>query len=774
MKRVTAALLFAAAIAEFGLAAATSAMAQPRASTDLRAQRRATAESIAAQYAAEQFRANRIGDEGTRKLLIENEAQRRKISAVLKDAKATAAERDAARAQLQALDAQLTEVNKKLLASEQTGEELRAQLREYTRQITDAVEAASPEVAAAYELYAQGDRDTAYEVIDRLSQVEAAAAKRAGEIRAGALLRRPATLAFDRRDRGEMTLAQVIVAWERAQAGDPTYHVGWMHLATLLIDAGRLADAKTAVQQGLTAASNDTQRGRANALLGEVLLSSGDPRAAETAFDTSLKQLKDAFAADPDDKDAAEGIMAALDRIGDMRSANLDYVGASEAYEEELALGRRMAAARPDSLRAQRDLMICLSKVGDSNLQTRKFPAAKAAYDEMLAITRRVLATAPDNVSYQREHATALLKLGEFHTQALQSQLARPYIDEGIGILRRLLAADPTDTSTRSDLSFALEYQGRLTDIRTAAGLRTFRTLLDEALQMRRDVAAVDPTNVQRQRDLANGLHYFGEQHFEHARQTNAPAELVRSRRAFEESLAIYRRIAAAETANGLDHRRVGVVLGEVAKVVEASGDVPAAKALWDEMLTLRRLLAKMNERSALAHKDLGVGLIDVANLPRNDKDWQGRLALYEEAATALEVANRIDAGDAEAKHGLGVAHKLAGDMAYLLDKFDATKTHYQGAIDAFYQLRTASPNDATAHRNFWACLYTWALMVDHPVAWGNVVTEMEAANAKGFLSASDKTLLTEARAHAKRSAEEAAAKPAAPAAPAPTPGASL
>lgn len=297
MRRVTLAALCAAAMAGSALSP-VDANAQPtRPRTDVRADRRATAESIAAQYAAEQFRAARIGDETTRRLLEENDAQRRRVAAVLRDARATAAQRDAARAQLKDLDTQLTQVNARLLASEQTGEELRAQLREYQRQITDAVDAASPEVAAAYELYAQGDRDTAYEVIDRLSQVEAAAAKRAGEIRAGTLMRRPAVLAFDRRDRGEMTLAQVIAAWERAQDADPAYHKGWVDLTVLYIEAGRLPDARKVAEKALAASDDNTERGRSNGMLGEVLLAMGDSRSAEAAWEQGLKQLREAYAA---------------------------------------------------------------------------------------------------------------------------------------------------------------------------------------------------------------------------------------------------------------------------------------------------------------------------------------------------------------------------------------------------------------------------------------------------------------------------------------------
>lgn len=760
MRRVTAALLFAAAIGQFGVSA-TEAVAQPRPATDVRAQRRATAESIAAQYAAEQFRANRIGDERTLKLLNENEANRRRIAAILRDAKASAAQRDAAREQLKLLDAQLAEVNGKLLASEQTGEELRAQLREYQRQITDAVESASPEVAAAYELYAAGDRDTAYEIIERLSQVEAAAAKRAGEIRAGALMRRPANLALDRRDRGEMTLAQVIVAWERAQAADQSYHEGWVDLTSLYIEAGRLVDAKKAAEQGLANATTDTERGRMGGLLGEVLLTAGDARGADTIWDKALVQLKAAYAADPKDRSAARGVMAILDRIGDLRTAELDYSRAALVYREELDLCRRLASETPEDIRSQRDLVICLSKMGDANLHARNFPAAKVNFEEMLALTRKVLATQPDNTGFQRENGMALMKMGELYTRAQQPLLAQPPLDEAQVILRRLAALDTTSAIAQRDLSVALEFRARAQETRTPAGLKAYRKLMEEALQIRRQMAAADPTNVQILRDLGYGLDDYAERHIEFALRGKAPAELAPARRALEEALVLHRKIAASPTATGYDQRQVGTILGQLALVVQTSGDPAAAKPIWDEMLAVRRKMVEQNPSASIAFRDLGGALLDYARVYRDAKDWQGALPLIREGVTHMEKAHALAPNDVNITFDLAVATKLWGDVAYEVRDSDTVRSAYVRSAALSHEVLEARPDDPAAHRQFWGVLYVWASMTDDVEAWEAAIKSMEATDAKGLLAADDKGYLTEAR-KALKAAQAEAARPAA------------
>ena len=758
MRRVTLAALCAATMAGTTLAAAAPANAQPTRRTDVRADRRATAESIAAQYAAEQFRVNRIGDETTLRLLNENEAQRRKLAAVLKDARASAAQRDAARAELATLDAQLKEVNAKLLSSQQTSDELRAQLREYQRQITDAVDAASPEVAAAYELYAQGDRDTAYEIIDRLSQVEAAAARRAGEIRAGTLMRRPALLAYDRRDRGEMTLAQVIGAWERAQEADATYHKGWVDLSALYIEAGRLADARKAAEKSIATASNDVERGRAGGMLGEVLMISGDPRGAEQAWDKALKELKAAHAANPTDRDAARGVMAVLDRIGDMLMADLAFSSAAVYYGEELTLCR--AQADPANIRSQRDLVVCLSKAGDAALNTGDMPRAKTLFEEMLATTRKVLATEPENRGYQRENALALLKMAEWYTVAGRHAEARPLVKEGLELTRKLSASDATSFVARRDLSVALNYQARVTDTRNAQGLKAYRALMEEAMQIRREMAAADPTNIQIQRDLALGLNEMAVRHIEFAEANRAPAELVYARTLQTESLAVYRRVAATPTADGHDQRRVSLAVRDLARVVWNMGDKAAAQPLWDEALAIRRQVADSNPNSALAHRDMGLILFDLGVLRAIERDWPGAAQWYGQAVDAFRKARQFDSADVNITHDLARALMRYGEANYELREFAIVEQAYPEAADLFFRVREARPDDPVAHKDFWGTLYIWAQMTNHPDAWRDTVRFMEEADAKGFMTAEDKGYLADARQRAKKAAE-AAARPA-------------
>lgn len=745
MRRVAATTLVIAGMTCATLLAPAEAGAAPAAATDIRAARRATAESIAAQYAAEQFRAARIGDETTQRLLADNDAQRRRLAAVLKDARATAAQRDAALARLAELDAQLGELNKRLLESEQTGEELRAQLREYQRQITDAVESAGPEVLAAYELYARGDRDTAYEVIDRLSQIEAAAAKRAGEIRAGALLRRPAYLAMDRRDRGEMTLAQVISAWERAQAADGAYYRGWITLTGLYSSAGRLADARSAAERALGVASNDVERGLANAELGKFLADQGDRGGASAAWATALAQLRAAHAANPADDSATEGLILILTRLGEMHASLHNPADAAGFYEEALGLARAQAEAQPLNRARQRSLLVAVSKVGEAHQDAENWPAALKAYEIMEGLTRAALADVPGALVLEREHAIALLKLGDLRRQTGDPERARPLIDEGLAVLRRAAAADASSQEYKRDLAMGLVYRARLSALSTPRGQREYLELVEESVRLRRELVAADPGNVERQRELALGLEV-------QARAFTGRPDPSPARPLLEEALAIYQRIAVSETADGADMRPAAQTLETLAQVVQRTNPAEAGP-MWDQALATERLLADTNPTVRVMQVDYAVGLAKAAQRRLDAGDTAGAIDLLQQTLVYLRKAVAVDGSNRATRRMLATTLKDLGDFLYHERRFDPATALYREALTEFRRLNKDRPDDAEALRDYWQALKVWADRTDDRFAWASVVRLMEDAEARGQLTAEDRRVLANARQQAARTA---------------------
>lgn len=736
MRPATSIVLAVLAVAGAALPAAGDARAAPP-TRDVRADRRATAESISAQYAAEQFRMARVADEKAQALMAENEAQRRRLAAVLKDAKATAAQRDEARAQIRKLDQELSAINARLMASEQASDELKAQVREYERQITEAVETASPEVAAAYEQYAQGDRDAAYAVIDRLSRAEAEAAKRAGEIRAGALLRRPATLAFDRRDRGEMTLAQVIEAWERAQAADPRFHRGWLDLTELYIEAGRLADARRAADETLKTAATDLERGMALGLLGEVQLDQGDAVAARASLKEAVAVLEALTKSAPEDAVALRALMAVRDRLGDSVMADRDDNGALALFRTNLDTARKLLALAPDNKKARRDLMLALTKVGVHESQMVLMQSADARFTEALAVLDELQKLDPANPEYKRYRAAILIEGAGVAVARGDGARAAARFEEGEKILRGLGKADPSSATLQSDLAVALQRRAMLLD--TRKDLPRYRVLMDEVLTIRRRVAAADPTNMERQREISYALDLY-------AIGLAQAGAFDEARKKAEERVQILRAIAAGPKADGMDQRRVGVAIEDLARILEAGGDRAGALAGYEESLAFRRKLFAINPQNSIAQHELGVALLAVADFHYRNREWQRSRPLFEEAIDNLRKAGLTDGANVQIFRDLAAAYARLGDVGYMTDDFPTASSAYRQSSEIYIQIVEARPDNAQFRREFWQLLYRVAELSTDQTRWFAAVSAMEEADKRGQLDSADRKQLAFAR----------------------------
>lgn len=573
------------AIAALGAAAPAAAQARPGAkpSTDVRADRRSTAESIAAQYAAEQFRAARVADETTLRLLDENAAQRRRIAAVMKDAKATAGQRDQARAELRRLDAELKAANERLLATTEAGDELRAQIAEYERQIAEAVEAASPEVLAAYEQYARGDRDAGYAVIDRLSQSEAEAALRAGQVRAGALLRRPAVLAQDRRLRGEMTTAACIAAWERAQAADPHYAWGWIELAELYQSAGRLADKRRALEQATQSAGDDYERAVSLTMTADALQQSGQLVPARAKVAESVDLFRDLAARTPDDLVNQQALGIAYRKLGDIEGAAGSEREAMAALQAGVEQMRRTVERWPDDDATLGYLAEAVQGLGDLQSDQGDYEGAARSFREALEISRTSAEAAPQDMERLKDIAEAAGRLGVVLGWLGRRDEAAPLLEEYLKITRGLAARDPTNMEARRSISFALD---SLADFRLEGGDHAAALpLYEEALAIRREAWESDSSSAVNARfhaattcDLATALHRAGDDAAAAGR--------------YDACLAGYRALSAADPTNTHLHRDVWLTWWAIARELRRPG-------AWREMAAAMEALDRIAPLSA-------------------------------------------------------------------------------------------------------------------------------------------------------------------------------
>ena len=109
--------------------------------------------------------------------------------------------------------------------------------------------------------------------------------------------------------------------------------------------------------------------------------------------------------------------------------------------------------------------------------------------------------------------------------------------------------------------------------------------------------------------------------------------------KAYEESLAIRRRLAAADPGNAGWARDVSVSLERIGDVRVAEGDRAGALKAYEESLAIRRRLAAADPGNAGWARDVSVSLSSVGDVRVAEGDRAGALKAYEESLAIAEGA---------------------------------------------------------------------------------------------------------------------------------------
>ncbi len=144
-------------------------------------------------------------------------------------------------------------------------------------------------------------------------------------------------------------------------------------------------------------------------------------------------------------------------------------------------------------------------------------------------------------------------------------------------------------------------------------------------------MADTDPGNAIWQRDIAVGLNKIGDvKYFVDHDPTGALA-------AYEESLAISRRLADANNGNAGLERDASVSLDKIADVKRSTGDQTGALAAYEESLAIARRLAGLDPSNVSWQTDLVVSLYKIAIMADGARK---QTALDE----AIKIVERLDA----------------------------------------------------------------------------------------------------------------------------------
>ena len=282
-----------------------------------------------------------------------------------------------------------------IAAQESFVAELTQRDREYAAQIAvfrNAVSdiASTPDGAKALERFNAGDEVGAIAILDKLRATNERMRQARAKLEDAADARRIARLALEAKTRGKLTTAAVIVRFEEVVQLDPGIFSDWLELDRLYQDAGRLGDARKAVDSLAAAARDDPERALAFSERSDVLLGQGDLAGARAAAERALQISRKLFAADPKNVELGFTFSHSLITFGEVARRQGDLATAEKAYVEEIGFARKRADADPHNLRVQKALCGDLLHLSDVLIQRGELVGARTALEETLSILRQL------------------------------------------------------------------------------------------------------------------------------------------------------------------------------------------------------------------------------------------------------------------------------------------------------------------------------------------------------------------------------------------------
>ena len=188
--------------------------------------------------------------------------------------------------------------------------------------------------------------------------------------------------------------------------------------------------------------------------------------------------------------------------------------------------------------------------------------------------------------------------------------------------------------------------------------VESLRRILDLAQAMMDKLARTAPDDIKLQRSRAALLDELATTYL-------SAGDLTRARAAAEESLAISRKLAAADPGNAGWQYYVSISLDKISEVRSAEGDRAGALAACEESLAISRKLAATDPGNALGQQKLSFSLAMVGGMRRHGGDVVQALAAYEESLAIMRKLAAVDPRNSERQSNLGASLASVGEIRF-------------------------------------------------------------------------------------------------------------
>ena len=304
--------------------------------------------------------------------------------------------------------------------------------------------------------------------------------------------------------------------------------------------------------------------------------------------------------------------------------------------------------------------------------------------------------------------------------QGMRVESLRRILDAARSMMDELAKAAPDDLELQSSRSAMLR-EFSITYLRAGDLIRA-KPAAEESLAIARKLVAADPGNTDWQRRVSQGLDMVGDVRL-------ATGDRVGALAAYEESLAIRRKLVAIDPGNTGWQRDLSVSLNKVGDVRRATGDRAGALTAHEESLAIARKLAAADPGNVVWQRDVSVSLNKVGDVRRAAGDRPGALSAYEEGLAIMRKLAAADPGNTVWQRDVSVSLNRVGDVRRAAGDRPGALSAYEESLAIRRKLAATDPSNAEWQRDVGVNL----------ARVGDV--RLEAGDREGALSAYEEAL---------------------------------
>jgi tetratricopeptide (TPR) repeat protein len=334
--------------------------------------------------------------------------------------------------------------------------------------------------------------------------------------------------------------------------------------------------------------------------IGGIQMVTGAREDALATIRRIIAMLTDLTAKTPSNAKWQYDLSSADSRLGMTLQLLGQSTAALQAYKDALAVRQKLAAADPNNTDYQRGVFDSYMRIGDLSGSNDD---ALAAYQSALVVIEQLAASDPGNGDWQNQLSVAYDKVGDAQARAGADDKALAAFRNSIAIRTRLATGNPANTEWQYELSVS---HNKIADALTATGksddaLNEYQQALDIAQKL----VAGAPDNSEWQGALAFSYNRIGDA----VRGINRP----RARDAYQKSLAIRTKLAAADAGDLTLQRQLAALHERLGALAAADGATDDAQASLRQAVAIREQIAKIDPDNALWQTELASSLMQLA-----------------------------------------------------------------------------------------------------------------------------------------------------------------